>query len=61
MKDSFYIKKYIAREYKVKVKETSLYLLVVLSDVPCTCIYVVVSFYHLFKFSLPFFCGMVMY
>ena len=61
MKDSFYIKKYIAREYKVKVKETSLYLLVVLSDVPCTCIYVVVSFYNLFEFSLPFFCGMVMY
>ena len=34
VKDSFYIKKYMAREYKVKVKETSLYLPVVLS-VPC--------------------------
>lgn len=34
VKDSFYIKKCMAREYKVKVKETSLYLPVVLS-VPC--------------------------
>ena len=53
VKDSFYIKKCMAREYKVKVKETSLYLPVF---VICTMyIYVGVSFYHLFKFLVSAF------